>query len=292
MTLLITGGTGTVGSALLQRLAGQGVQVHALTRDPARARFPDGVVPVAGDLLDVPSMRQALSGTRTLFLLNAVTPQELTQAMLTLNLALEAGIQRLVYFSVFNGEAFTNVPHFAAKHAVERMIGQLGIPATILRPNCFMQNDAQFIRDALLGPGLYPFPIGERGVSMVDVGDIADIASSALLQRERAAQPLPTEVVNVVGPQALTGPGIAGIWAELLHKPVAWTGADTAAFEARLAHHAPPWMAMDMRLMLDRFCADGMAATAADVDRMTQWLGRRPRSYADFAAQTVAAWRA
>ncbi len=49
---------------------------------------------------------------------------------------------------------------------------------------------------------------------------------------------------------------------------------------------------MDMRLMLDRFCADGMAATAADVDRMTQWLGRRPRSYADFAAQTVAAWRA
>lgn len=292
MTLLITGGTGTVGSALLQRLAGQGVQVHALTRDLARARFPDGVVPVAGDLLDVPSMRQALSGTRTLFLLNAVTPQELTQAMLTLNLAREAGIQRLVYFSVFNGEAFTNVPHFAAKHAVERMIGQLGIPATILRPNCFMQNDAQFFRDALLGPGLYPFPIGERGVSMVDVGDIADIAASALLQRERAAQPLPTEVVNVVGPQALTGPGIAGIWAELLHKPVAWTGADTAAFEARLAHHAPAWMAMDMRLMLDRFCADGMAATAADVDRMTQWLGRRPRSYADFAAQTVAAWRA
>ena len=292
MTLLITGGTGTVGSALLQRLAGQGVQVHALTRDPARARFPDGVVPVAGDLLDVPSMRQALSGTRTLFLLNAVTPQELTQAMLTLNLAREVGIQRLVYFSVFNGEAFTNVPHFAAKHAVERMIGQLGIPATILRPNCFMQNDAQFFRDALLGPGLYPFPIGECGVSMVDVGDIADIAASALLQRERAAQPLPTEVVNVVGPQALTGPGIAGIWAELLHKPVAWTGADTAAFEARLAHHAPPWMAMDMRLMLYRFCADGMAATAADVDRMTQWLGRRPRSYADFAAQTVAAWRA
>lgn len=292
MTLLITGGSGTVGSALLHRLAGQGVQVRALTRDPAKAQFPDGVVPVAGDLLDVPSMRLALNGTRTLFLLNAVTPQELTQAMLTLNLAREAGIQRVVYLSVFNGESFGNVPHFAAKHAVELMIGQLGIPATILRPNCFMQNDALYFRDALLGPGLYPFPIGERGVSMVDVGDIADIAAAALLQRERAAQPLPTEVVNVVGPQALTGPDIARIWSELLHKPVAWTGADTAAFEARLAQHAPAWMAMDMRLMLDRFCTDGMAATPADVATMTRLLGRSPRSYADFAAQTLAAWRA
>ena len=172
------------------------------------------------------------------------------------------------------------------------MIGQLGIPATTLRPNCFMQNDALYFRDALLGPGFYPFPIGERGVSMVDVGDIADIAAAALLQRERAAQPLPTEVVNVVGPQALTGPGIARIWSELLHKPVAWTGADTAAFEARLAQHAPAWMAMDMRLMLDRFCADGMAATPADVATMTRLLGRSPRAYADFAAQTLAAWRA
>ena len=292
MTILVTGATGTIGSALVHRLTQQQLAVSALTRDPTKAKFPAGVTAVTGDMLDVASMRKALHGVSTLFLLNAVSAQELSEAVLTLNLAREAGIERVVYFSVFNGEAFTNVPHFTSKHAVERMIAQMGIPATILRPNCFMQNDAFFFKDALLGPGLYPFPIGEKGVSMVDVRDIAEIAAGAVLQRERAPQALPSEVINLVGPDALTGPGIAKIWSGLMNKPVTYTGSDTGSFEARLAHHAPGWMAMDMRLMLDRFCSDGMAAASADVDRMTQLLGRRPRSYADFAAETLAQWQA
>lgn len=292
MTILITGSTGTIGSALVRQLAQQHVSVNALTRDPSKTNFPSGVTAVAGDMLDVESMRKALRGVSTLFLLNAVSTQELTEAVLTLNLARDAGIKSLVYFSVFNGEPFTDVPHFTTKHAVERMIAQTGIPATILRPNCFMQNDAVYFKDALLGPGLYPFPIGEKGVSMVDVRDIAEVAAGAVLQREQAPQALPTEVIHLVGPDALTGPGIAKIWSSLMNKPVSYTGSDTRSFEARLAHHAPGWMAMDMRLMLDRFCSDGMAATAADVDKMTQLLGRSPCSYADFAAETLAQWQA
>lgn len=292
MTILITGATGTVGSALVQRLASHHVSLNALTRDPSKAKFPSGVTPVAGDMLDVESMRKVLAGVSTLFLLNAVSAQELTEAVLTLNLAREAGVGCVVYFSVFNGESFTNVPHFTSKYTVERMITQLGIPATILRPNCFMQNDAFFFKDALLGPGFYPFPIGDKGVSMVDVRDIAEIAASALLQGDRASKSLPSEVINLVGPDALTGSGIAAIWSELLNKAVTYTGNDTAPFEARLAHHAPGWMAMDMRLMLDRFCSDGMAASAADMARMTELLGRKPRSYAEFAADALASWNA
>lgn len=292
MTILITGSTGTVGSSLVRQLAKQRVSVNALTRDPSKANLPSGVTAVTGDMLDVESMRKALEGVSTLFLLNAVSTQELTEAVLTLNLARDAGVRNLVYFSVFNGEPFTDVPHFTSKYAIERMIAQAGIPATILRPNCFMQNDAVYFKDALLGPGLYPFPIGEKGVSMVDVRDIAEVAAGAVLQREHAPQALPNEVIHLVGPDVLTGPGIAKIWSDLMNKPVTYTGSDTRSFEARLAHHAPGWMAMDMRLMLDRFCSDGMAAASAQVDRMTQLLGRRPRSYADFAAETLVHWTA
>lgn len=292
MTILITGATGTIGSAVVRRLADHKVAVNALTRDPNKAKFPDGVTAVLGDMLDVASMRKALEGVSTLFLLNAVSPQELTEAILTLSLAHEMGIQRVVYFSVFNSESFANVPHFTSKYTVERMIAQMGIPTTILRPNCFMQNDAVYFKDALLGPGLYPFPIGEKGVSMVDVRDIAEVAAGAVLKRERATEALPTEIINLVGPDALTGPGVARIWAGLMNKPITYTGSDTVSFESRLAQHAPGWMAMDMRLMLDRFCSDGMAATSADVEKMTQLLGRKPRSYTDFANETLAQWRA
>ncbi|NEL80782.1 MAG: NmrA family NAD(P)-binding protein, partial [Xanthomonas perforans] len=94
------------------------------------------------DLTDVASMRAALSSVRTLFLLNAVTPDEVTQALIALNLAKEAGIERIVYLSVIHADRYTNVPHFTGKHTVERMIESLDIAATILRPAYFMQNEA------------------------------------------------------------------------------------------------------------------------------------------------------
>ena len=291
MTILVTGATGMVGSRVLGHLSGQGVEVRAMTRDPNLAKFPDGVVPVGGSMLNTDAMRSALEGVTTLFLLNAVHPEELSQALLTLNLAKEAGIQRVVYFSVFKGKEFTNVPHFAAKHAVEQMIEQFDIPSTILRPNCFMQNDAVYFKNALLGAGVYPFPIGEKGVSMVDARDIAEIAAKALLERERATEPLPHHIINVSGPEALTGPSIAAIWSDLLGKPIKYTGGNTAPFEKMVGQHAPGWMAMDLRLMLERFQQDGMNATSSDVDEMTSLLGRPPRSYADFARETLAVWQ-
>ncbi len=143
-----------------------------------------------------------------------------------------------------------------------------------------------------MGPGIYPFPIGEKGVSMVDVRDIAEIAAGALIRREQAADPLPSEIINLVGPEVLTGPSIAQIWSTLLDKQVSYGGSATSAFEAQLAHHAPGWMAMDMRLMLDRFCSDGMAGSSDDVAQMTLLLGRQPRSYSSFAAETLAQWQA
>jgi uncharacterized protein YbjT (DUF2867 family) len=60
-----------------------------------------------------------------------------TQALGTLNLPREAGIQRIVYFSVFNGALFEDVPHFAGKYVVERVIDAHAIPATVLRPAYF-----------------------------------------------------------------------------------------------------------------------------------------------------------
>jgi uncharacterized protein YbjT (DUF2867 family) len=96
MSILVTGATGTIGSLIVQRLADAGADVKALVRQPGKLSFPAGVTEVVGDLTDVSSLRAALSSVRTLFLLNAVTPDEVTQALIALNLAREAGIDRIV----------------------------------------------------------------------------------------------------------------------------------------------------------------------------------------------------
>jgi uncharacterized protein YbjT (DUF2867 family) len=287
MTILVTGATGNVGRNVVEQLVARGADVRALVRDPAKAELVSNVNVVQGDLLDVNALRGALQGVSTLFLLNAVVPDEFTQALIALNLARDAGIERLVYLSVIHSDVYVNVPHFAGKFGVERMIEGMGLGATILRPAYFMNNDLT-VKDVVTGYGVYPMPIGAKGLAMVDARDIGEIAAIELIRREVSATALPLERINVVGPDTLTGADIAAIWTEVLGRPIGYGGDDTTAFEQNLRQFMPSWMAYDMRLMAERFLTDGMVPEAGDVDRLTTLLGRPLRSYRDFASKIAA----
>jgi uncharacterized protein YbjT (DUF2867 family) len=284
MTILVTGATGNVGRNVVEQLVERGADVRALVRDSAKADFPAAVDVVQGDLLDVDALRSAFSGVSTLFLLNGVVADEFTQALVALAVAREAGIERIVYLSVIHSDLYVNVPHFAGKFAVERMIEQMGLNATILRPAYFMDNDVT-IKDVVTGYGIYPMPVGARGLAMIDARDVGEIAAIELIRREQAAAPLPLDRINLVGPDTLTGDAVAAIWTDVLGRPITYPGDDTAGFEQNLRQFMPGWMALDMRLMAERFLTDGMIPEARDVDRLTALLGRPLRSYRDFAAQ-------
>ena len=289
MTILVTGSTGTIGMQVHNHFAGQGVEVRALTRSPGNAQFPAGVTAVRGDLADLESVRAALEGVSTLFLLVPNVADELTQAMLTLTAAREAGVKGIVYLSVLKGEAYADVPHFAGKHTVERMIEALDLPATILRPAYFIQNDVR-LKDPLMKFGAYGMPIGGKGVSMVDIRDIGEAAAIELLRRERAPAPLRRETYALVGPDSLTGASIAAIWSEALGRTISYGGDDLVTMESRLKATMPAWLALDLRLMIGRYQSDGAVATADDIARLTKLLGRPPRSYRDFAKDAAAQW--
>ncbi len=290
MTILITGATGIIGTEVATQLVARGAPVRALVRDPYRARLPGGVVPVRGNLLDVPSLRAAMSGIRTLFLADDGVPDEMTRVMIALNLAREAGIERIVYLSVIHSDVYVNVPHFAGKYAVERMIEGMRLPATILQPAYFINNDRN-LRDALLGFGVYPMPIGAKGLAMVDARDVAEVAALELLRRERSPRPLPLERIELVGPENLTGPIVADIWSTALNRPVIYAGDDTAVFEQRLKALAPSWTAYDMRMMAELFQTWGMVPRVGAVQRLTTMLARPLHRYRDFARMMAATWR-
>ncbi|NKM72238.1 SDR family oxidoreductase [Rhizobium laguerreae] len=287
MTILVTGATGNVGRQIVEHLVKRGADVRALVRDPSKADFPAGVSVVQGDFLDVDSLRNAMSGVSTLFLLSAVVPDEFTQALIALNVARSVAIERIVYLSVIHADVYVNVPHFAGKFGVERMIEQMGFKATILRPAYFIQNDLM-VKDVITGYGAYPMPIGAKGLAMIDIRDIAEIAALELLRRERSAEPLPLDRINLVGPETLTGADIAAIWSDVLARPIAYGGDNTEGFEQNLKQFMPAWMAYDMRLMGERFLTDGMLPETGDVERLTKLLGRPLRSYSAFASETVA----
>jgi uncharacterized protein YbjT (DUF2867 family) len=286
MTILVTGATGRVGRQVVQQLVKRGANVRVLTRDPSKADFPSSVEIAKGDLLDIDALRSAFKGISTLFLLNAVTGDEFTQALITLNIARECGVERLVYLSVLHSDRFVNVPHFAVKLGAERMIEQMGFSATILRPSYFIDNE-HMVKDVIFQHGVYPMPVGGKGVAMVDARDIAEVAAIELIRREQAPGKLPVDTINLVGPDTLTGADVASIWSEVLGRTIVYGGDDPSGFEHNMATFMPQWMAYEMRLMAERYVSDGMIPEAGDVERLVHILGRPLHSYRSFAREVA-----
>ncbi len=83
MQILVTGGTGTVGSAVVRELLARKQQVSVLTRDGSKP-LPAGVTAVEGNLLDPASVRRIFTGVDAVFLLNAVSQTEASEALMAI----------------------------------------------------------------------------------------------------------------------------------------------------------------------------------------------------------------
>lgn len=70
MTILVTGGTGLVGSRLLHRFTDAGIECRGLVR--SGANLPEGVEPVSGDILDPASLDAAVDGVEAILHLAAL----------------------------------------------------------------------------------------------------------------------------------------------------------------------------------------------------------------------------
>src|SRR5260370_26960169 len=139
--VLVTGATGTVGGELVKALLQRGADVRALTRkQPKPGSFPGAVEIALGDLSDPVSLAEAIRGVDELFLLIGNVPDEFTQALTAYGLAKKADLKHVTYLSVFKADQFLEVPHFAAKYAVEEAIRAGGMAFKTLRPRCFLHN--------------------------------------------------------------------------------------------------------------------------------------------------------
>ena len=281
--ILVTGGTGTVGSQVVQELLKRTADITVLTRD-AKKPLPSGAKAVEGNLLDVNSIRQVFKGVDAVFLLNPVSQTEASEALMAVSAMRTAGVKRVVYVSVHDVTAAPWLPHFGSKIGVEEALRKSGIDYTILRPNNFYQNDYWF-KDVLLQYSVYPQPIGNTGLSRVDTRDIGEAAAIALTTDGHAG-----ETYDLVGPDVVTGESTARTWSEALGKPIAYGGDDLDAWESVQVNYLPHWMVYDFREMYLHFQQKGLKATPEAIARQTKLLGHAPRSFDAFARETAAVW--
>jgi uncharacterized protein YbjT (DUF2867 family) len=284
MKNLVIGGTGNIGAEVVKELQKRNADIRLLIRkegDPT----PKGVEVAIGDLLDPVSVQKALHGVDKLYLLNAVSPDELTQGLIAYDLAKRLKLKHIVYHSVYRVDHFKDVPHFASKLAIENALREFDVPFTIIRPNYFSQNDAT-LKDPLTNAGIYPMPLGDVGVSAVDIRDIAEATAIVLTSDGHTGK-----TYNLNGPEALSGPKAASIWSKLLGKEIRYTGHNMDAFEEQMRKKAPSWSAFDIRMMFEGYLERGFVAEDGDLETLTKLLGHAPRRYEDFARETFLQWQ-
>ncbi len=142
--VLVTGGTGYVGSRLIATLLTRGHRVRALARQTSLGRVPEGATPVVGDALDAQSVAAALrSGDTVVHLVGTPHPNpskarqfeqiDLVSIRATVTAAKRVGIAQLVYVSVAQPAPIMRA-YLEVRATGERMIKEAGLTATVLRP--------------------------------------------------------------------------------------------------------------------------------------------------------------
>ncbi|WP_028924268.1 SDR family oxidoreductase [Pseudonocardia acaciae] len=168
-TVLVTGGTGRLGRALVPRLAGSGHRVRVLTRSERRPAEWEWAV---GDLRTGRGVTEAVAGTQAVIHLATTNGRGDVAATRTLVDAARAeGGPHLVYVSIVGIENVA-LGYYRVKLACERLVEASGLPWTILRTTQFHD----LITAACDAQRRLPVTLVPSGVSFqpIDVTEVAD----------------------------------------------------------------------------------------------------------------------
>ncbi|MGW9174442.1 SDR family oxidoreductase [Streptomyces decoyicus] len=175
--ILVTGATGNTGSALLEELRARGIgPLRGLTRDAVGARLPERVEAVEGDLARTESLKPALDGVRSLFLVPHLGPDAET-----LIAARQAGVEHVVLLSSITVQTHPHLGPAARNLAVEQLLKTSGMTWTILRPTQFASN-ALWWADTVRAREPVRAPFADIGLPTIHPADIASVARVALTE--------------------------------------------------------------------------------------------------------------
>jgi uncharacterized protein YbjT (DUF2867 family) len=276
--ILVTGATGNIGRALLKELQAYGAgPLRALTRDAARAAFPDGVEAVEGDLAEAASLRPALEGVRSLFLVSRLGPDaDILEA------ARQAGVEHVTLVSSITVETHPHLGPAGENLAVEQLLKDSGMAWTILRPT-------QFASNALMWAGTFRerqtvrMPYADTALPTIHPADIASVARVALTEPGHRGR-----TYALTGPERVTArQQVESIAAALGRK------ADFAEIsrEEAYAHMAAVFGAEAADAVLDVTGGDVNEALQQVRDTVAQVTGSAARPFRQWASENTASFR-
>jgi uncharacterized protein YbjT (DUF2867 family) len=281
-SLAITGVTGKLGSRVARRLAKMGQPQRLIARDPARVpELPQAEVARAS-FEDIPAMKAALAGIRTLFLVPGNAETRLEGHFATIDAAVGAGVERIVYLSFLACGPNATFTHSREHYQTEDHIRATGLRYTFLRPNFYLDSVPTWFSPE----GFIQGPAGEGTVSWVSLDDIADVAASVLTASSDIHD---GNSYNLTGPKALTLAQTAAIVAEVTGRRAAFkpeTIEEARASRAR--YNATEW---DLTAWISTYLAISTGELSVVSHSVPALTGHEAQSLADYLKHNPESYR-
>jgi len=188
-TMLVIGGTGTLGRQIVRKALDEGYDVRCLVRPrPAPADFLRewGATVVQGDLTDLTSLPAIMVGVHTVIDCATARPEESTNKVdwegkvALIQCAQAMGIQRYLFFSIYNCDKYPEVPLMNIKSCTEKFLAESGLAQTTFRLCGFHQATIGNYAVPILEDKTVWGTTDETRTAYLDSQDVARMALAAL----------------------------------------------------------------------------------------------------------------
>jgi uncharacterized protein YbjT (DUF2867 family) len=282
--ILITGASGSVGKVVLQEAIRKESKVRAMYRSTVEAaKAPSGCEAVLADYSDKQSLRKALDGVTSAYVVCSPIPQLVELESNVLDACKESGVKHVVLNSALGaGDFGKSFPSWHRK--VEDKLKATGMSFTILRPNGFLQNIVTYNAPSIRTQDAFYAAMGDAKVSYLDVGDIAVVAIRALQVGTHAGK---TYELN--GPEAISNQELAKRISKITGRTVSFVDISEAAQrEAMLGLGMPEWQVTAL-LDLQQYYKQGGGAKTDGL--LQELIGRAPVTLDQFLAANAREFR-
>lgn len=272
MMILVTGAAGTTGSEVVRLLAGKGVRVRAMVRNPEKSKkfSGPGVETVVADLEKPSTLDPALKGVDKVFLVSSPDPRVGVLHGNLIESAKRAGVKQVVRLSAIGAAANSPVQLLKWHGEVDEKLSRSGLSFAILRPASFMQNLIGF-RASIQRDGKMYAPLRDGKVSVIDARDIAATAAAVLTSEGHSGR-----MYDLTGPEALSHAQIASTIGEAIGRPVEYVDVPPeAAREGLVEIGLPAWLADALVELYGLYASGGGADVTGSVEKLT---GKKARS--------------